>query len=300
MNDPVPHRGHPAPGPLDRLRLDGRAFIVTGAGGGIGEGIVASLLAAGASVLGQTRTSTVAAPGSNDRLVTKRCELTDADAPAELVATAIASFGRIDGLVNNAGLQTLAPFVELADDQWAEMIAVNLTAAHRLTQAVANQIIAEQSNIGEPSLARPKGGRIASHQNSGDRTGAQTGGDQAVWAGGSIVHIASIEARHPTVLHGHYATSKAGLVMHAKAAALAYGPHGIRVNAVLPGLVDRGGLGKDWPEGVARWTSAAPLGRLGTPTDIGDACAFLCSDMASFITGAELVVDGGVLTNPTW
>ena len=88
--------------------------------------------------------------------------------------------------------------------------------------------------------------------------------------------------------------------MHAKAAALAWGPHGIRVNSVSPGLIDRPGLADDWPEGVERWMAAVPLGRLGTPEDIGDACVFLCSDLARWITGTDLVVDGGILTNPTW
>ncbi|MDH4309304.1 MAG: SDR family oxidoreductase, partial [Acidimicrobiia bacterium] len=97
-----------------------------------------------------------------------------------------------------------------------------------------------------------------------------------------------------------YATSKAALLMHARAAALAYGKDGIRVNSVSPGLIGRPGIETQWPEGVARWKAAAPLGRLGTPEDIGDACVFLCSDLARWITGVDLVVDGGVLTNPTW
>ncbi len=114
------------------------------------------------------------------------------------------------------------------------------------------------------------------------------------------MHVASIEGRQPTDFHGHYATAKAGLIMHARAAAGAYGPHGIRVNSVSPGLIDRPGLADDWPEGVDRWHAAAPLGRMGTPEDVGDACVFLCSDLARWITGADLVVDGGVLTRPTW
>jgi NAD(P)-dependent dehydrogenase (short-subunit alcohol dehydrogenase family) len=88
--------------------------------------------------------------------------------------------------------------------------------------------------------------------------------------------------------------------MHARAAAQELGRHGIRVNTVSPGLIDRPGLAEDWPDGVNRWTAAVPLGRLGTADDVGDACVFLCSDLARFITGTDLVVDGGVLTNPTW
>ena len=94
--------------------------------------------------------------------------------------------------------------------------------------------------------------------------------------------------------------AKAGVVMHARAAASAYGRHGIRVNALSPGLIDRPGLAGQWPEGVARWQAAAPLRRLGSPSDVGDACVFLCSDLSRWITGIDLVVDGGVLTRPTW
>jgi 3-oxoacyl-[acyl-carrier protein] reductase len=88
--------------------------------------------------------------------------------------------------------------------------------------------------------------------------------------------------------------------MHARAAALEYGPHGIRVNAVSPGLIDRPGLAANWPEGVKRWQKAAPLTRLGTPTDVANACVFLASPLAAWITGHNLVVDGGVSSHPTW
>lgn len=88
--------------------------------------------------------------------------------------------------------------------------------------------------------------------------------------------------------------------MHARSAALEYGPYGIRVNSVSPGLIARPGLAEDWPEGVRRWQEAAPAGRLGRPQDVGDACVFLASPMASWITGHDLVVDGGVSARPTW
>ena len=72
------------------------------------------------------------------------------------------------------------------------------------------------------------------------------------------------------------------------------------MNVVSPGLINRPGLDVDWPEGVERWLAAAPLGRVGTPEDVGDACVFLCSDLSRWISGVNLVVDGGVLTRPTW
>ena len=253
------------PPPAELIRLDGRVVVVTGAGGGIGGGIARRLMAAGATVLAHTRSSPVEHPAAADGqpVATVTADLTDPDAAEQVVQAALEHCGRIDGLINNAGIQPLVHFTEMSPDEWAEMIDTNLTAVHRLTRAAADAM-------------RVQG------------------------AGGSIVHIASIEGRQPTDFHGHYATAKAGLLMHARAAAGAYGPHGIRVNSVSPGLIDRPGLADDWPEGVARWHKAAPLGRLGTPEDVGDACVFLCSDLARWITGADLLVDGGVLTRPTW
>jgi NAD(P)-dependent dehydrogenase (short-subunit alcohol dehydrogenase family) len=115
-----------------------------------------------------------------------------------------------------------------------------------------------------------------------------------------VVNIASIEALQPATGHSHYATSKAALLMLTRAAALELGPLGIRVNAISPGLIGREGIETGWPEGVASWRAAAPLGRLGTPDDIADAALFLASDAARWITGANLVVDGGVSSNSTW
>ena len=104
----------------------------------------------------------------------------------------------------------------------------------------------------------------------------------------------------PAPGHGHYAAAKAALVMLTRSAALEYGPRGIRVNSVSPGLIDDGSLSDRWPEGVERWLVAAPLGRLGTPEDVAGAVAFLASPQASWISGTDLVVDGGVMTRPTW
>ena len=89
-------------------------------------------------------------------------------------------------------------------------------------------------------------------------------------------------------------------MMLTRAAALEYGPVGNRVNSVSPGLIDDGTLADRWPEGVERWLAVTPLGRLGTPDDVADAVAFLASAQARWVTGADLVVDGGILTAPTW
>jgi NAD(P)-dependent dehydrogenase (short-subunit alcohol dehydrogenase family) len=119
--------------------------------------------------------------------------------------------------------------------------------------------------------------------------------------GGAIVNIASIEGLQPAFDHSHYAASKAAVIMHTRAAALELGSRGIRVNCVSPGLIDVAGrLEHAWPSGVERWHAAAPLHRLGRPDDVADAVLFLASDAARWITGANLVVDGGVLARNTW
>jgi NAD(P)-dependent dehydrogenase (short-subunit alcohol dehydrogenase family) len=97
-------------------------------------------------------------------------------------------------------------------------------------------------------------------------------------------------------MHSHYNAAKGGVLMYTKAVAYELGFYGIRVNAVSPGLIWREGLDQDWPEGVERYQQAAPLQRLGMPEDIADACLFLASPGARWITGANLMVDGGVLT----
>lgn len=257
------------PTPAQLLDLTGRVVAVTGAGGGIGGGVASRMLAAGATVVAHTRNSPLdgLVDGSpveaRERVIGVAADLTDPDGPARVMAAALEGAGRLDGLVNNAGIQPIAHFADLTDGEWSEMLDVNLTAVHRLTAAAA--------------AAMKEAGR-----------------------GGAIVHIASIEGHHAPVMHGHYGVSKAGLIMHARSAALAYGPDGIRVNAVSPGLIYRPGLERDWPDGVTRWERACPLGRMGAPQEVGDACVFLISDLARWITGSELIVDGGVSVQPTW
>lgn len=187
-------------------------------------------------------------------------DLTEAGAAADLVAEVVARRGRLDVVIANAADQRLVALGEQTAESWAEILATNVTA------------VAELLRVSVPHLA----------------------------PGGSVVVISSIEGLQPAPLHGAYGTSKAAVLQLVRAAAGEYGAAGVRVNAVCPGLIDRPGLAADWPEGVDRWRAAAPLGRLGTPSDVADACLFLTSPLARWITGAALVVDGGVLTRPTW
>lgn len=244
-----------------QIDLTGTVVAITGAAGGIGSGIIERFAAAGASLVLHHHRSP--APTAATDHIAVQLDLNDEHAPSALVDAAVARFGRLDCVVNNAAVQPHAELTSMTDAQWHEMIETNLTAAHRLTLAFAHHVIGRKGE-------------------------------------GSVVHISSIEGTQPASGHGHYGVSKAALLMHAKVGALELGAHGIRVNAVSPGLIHRDGIEQAWPEGVNRWLEKAPLGRLGTPSDIGNACVFLCSPLAAWITGANLVVDGGVSARSTW
>ncbi|MBT8083448.1 MAG: SDR family oxidoreductase [Gammaproteobacteria bacterium] len=164
-------------------------------------------------------------------------------------------------LVNNAAAQPVQPLEGMDIDAWRGVLQANLDGPFLLVQQAAR-----------------------------------------AWGahGGAIVNVASIEGSDPAAGHAHYATSKAGLIMFSRAAALEYGPRGIRVNCISPGLIDREGLASGWPDGVARWLERAPLGRLGTPNDVADAVLFLLSPAARWISGANLAVDGGMSAQSRW
>jgi NAD(P)-dependent dehydrogenase (short-subunit alcohol dehydrogenase family) len=118
--------------------------------------------------------------------------------------------------------------------------------------------------------------------------------------GGAIVNVSSIQGFRPAPELAHYSAAKAGLELLTRSAAVELGGAGVRVNAVAPGLIWREGIESAWPDGVARFVARAPLGRLGRPEDVADACLFLASDAARFVTGATLLVDGGVLAAPAF
>jgi len=242
------------------LDLSGRVALVTGAGGTIGGGIARRLHEAGASVVFHARDRGAVEALSGERAVAASGDVVR-DAAA-LCSAAVESFGRLDILVNSAGIQPVAPLESIADDELAEMFRVNAVGVAALTREAAAPV-------------RESGG-------------------------GAIVNIASIEGLQPAFDHSHYAASKAAVIMHTRAAALELGRSGIRVNCVSPGLIEAPGIEESWPEGVARWHAAAPLERVGHPSDVADAVLFLVSPAARWVTGANLVVDGGVLAHNTW
>ncbi len=249
------------------LDFSNRVVVVTGSGSGLGQGIALRFAEAGARVVVHYRSSEAGARAVVKRIaeaggeaIAAQGDLTrEADA-ARLIRQAVEAFGRVDALINNAGAYPRASVLATTLAQWDEVINANLRSAFLCTQAAARQMIAQ--------------------------------GD-----GGAIVNITSIEAENPAPEHSHYNAAKGGLLMFTRASAYELAAHGIRVNAVAPGLIWREGIEQDWPEGVARWQNTAPLRRLGRPEDVADACLFLASPAARWITGASLTVDGGVMTH---
>ncbi|WP_374118869.1 SDR family NAD(P)-dependent oxidoreductase [Allokutzneria sp. A3M-2-11 16] len=242
------------------ITLNGQRVLITGAGGNIGSGIARRFAAAGAEVIAHYHRSADEAAALAEEI---RGTTTQADLtnPAQLQAM-VDEVGPVDVLVNNAAVQTVRPLKDTTAEDWREIIDANLNAVFALTQAVVRTMIPTER--------------------------------------GSVITIASVEGTNPAEGHAAYATAKAAVLMHTKAAALEYGRFGIRCNAVSPGLIGRPGIEEQWPEGVRRWHAAAPLHRLGTPEDVGNACVFLASPLAEWITGQNLTVDGGVSTHPTW
>ncbi len=248
--------------------LEGKVAVVTGASRGIGSAIASRFAAAGAAVVVHYRESEADAEKLATRLGetgARACaigaDLREADQVERLFRDAAKMIGDVDVLVNNAGSYPLHELVDAPPEEWKSVVETNLMSVHLATQAAARRLIARN-------------------------------------APGSIVNVASIEGLQPAPAHSHYVAAKSGVLAYTRSAALELGPHRIRVNAVSPGLIWREGIEEAWPEGVASFTARAPLGRLGRPEEVAEACLFLASDRAAFITGANLVVDGGILTAP--
>jgi NAD(P)-dependent dehydrogenase (short-subunit alcohol dehydrogenase family) len=238
-----------------------KVALVTGAARGIGlaaakrflaEGWRVALLDIERELLDQTFKS-IAAP---DATLAIHCDVSDAKAVASAVAKVGEHFGRLDALVNNAGIAIFKPLLETTLDDWSRVMAVNLTGPFICTQAAA-------------PLMREHGG-------------------------GAIVNITSISALRASTLRTAYGTSKAGLAHLTKQFAVELATLGIRVNAVAPGPVDTAmAKAVHTPAIRADYHDTIPLNRYGLEEELAEAIFFLCSDRASYITGQMLCVDGG-------
>lgn len=251
--------------PEQILNFDGKSVLVTGASQGIGSAIAERFAMAGANVLGHYRSNRVGIEDLIDRSRSWRgtvqavsAELSERSQVEGLFDTVVDCFGRLDVLVNNAGIYPNCELVSMTDEEWHGMFSANLDSVMLCTQAAAKRMKLAGSGV--------------------------------------VVNIASISGMNPAAEHSHYNTSKAAVLMFTSSAAQELGRYGIRVNAVSPGLISRAGIDDAWPDGVARWKKSSPLARLGDPRDVADACLFLASDGAQWITGVNLPVEGGVMS----
>jgi len=251
--------------------FSGKVAIVTGSGSGLGRGIARRFAEAGARVIVHYLKS---ADGANlvvsdirargGTALALQGDLANESDTARLFSETVNAFGRVDILINNAGIYPLANIVDMTVTQWDDVVDANLKSAFLCTREFARQARA-QSDSSETAYA--------------------------------IVNITSIEAENPAPMHAHYNAAKGGMTMLTRSTAFELAPLNIRVNAVAPGLIWSETLESNWPDGVDRWQRTAPLKRLGMPEEVADAGLFFASPASRWITGATLLVDGGVMTH---
>jgi len=248
--------------------LSGKVAIVTGARRGIGKGIALALAQAGADVvvsdinLEDCQKVVEEIEGLGRRGLAVKCDVTQKLEVDGMIQKTVEEFGKVDILVNNAGIVEFKPFLELTEEDWDKVLAVNLKGYFLCAQAAAREMVKQK------------------------------------W--GRIINIASIASGQVGVGFpqiAHYCASKGGIVALTEALALELSPLGINVNAIGPGVIEtdmtKGMLSDEkTKQGILLRT---PKGRVGQPRDIGAAAVFLASDEADYVTGATLFVDGGWL-----
>jgi len=256
----------------DLISLRGRTAIVTGGAMGIGRGIVERLAEAGASVVvadndleaAQATVKELAERGLDVRAT--RADVGDADEVHQLVASTVDWRGRVDVIVNNAGIYPTVPVLDMTPDVFDRVIRVNLRGVYLCCREAGLQMRQQET-------------------------------------GGRIINITSVDALHPSGIGlAHYDASKHGVWGFTKNLALELAPHRIWVNAIAPGAIATPGVehanaaaGVDPQDVVKAFVSRIPMQRIGDPDDIGKVALFLASDLATYQTGSQIVVDGGVL-----
>jgi glucose 1-dehydrogenase len=254
------------------MLLAGRVAIVTGAAQGIGRACAARLAREGAAVAlcdvnaGAGAEAASAIETGGGKAIYIPCDVSKAGDVDGALAATLKTFGRVDVLVNNAGILDDAPFLDLAVDEFDRVLGVNLRGAFLMAQAAARQMLKQ-----------------------GKRADAASAG--------AIVNMSSINERFGLPDHVAYSVSKGGISQLTRAMAVALAPHGIRVNAVGPGTIDTPILADVIKDEAfrAKVLSRTPLGRFGRPEEIAAIVAWLASDEASYVTGTTLFADGGRL-----
>ena len=243
------------------MSTSARVAVVTGAARGIGLAVARRFLddryaVALLDIDAPALMNAAATLAPEERVLAIECDVAEPDQVSRSIDRIAARFGRIDALVNNAGVAVFKPLLDTTYDEWARVIAVNLTGPFLCTQACAPVMLAN--------------------------------------GGGTVVNIGSISGLRASTLRVAYGTSKAALMHLTKQQAAELGERGIRVNAVAPGPVDTAmAKAVHTPDIRAGYHDAIPLNRYGTEEEIAAAVAFLRSDAASYVNGQTLAVDGG-------
>jgi len=248
---------------MQSFDLTNRVAIVTGASQGIGASIAKQLAEAGAKTVVHYRSNKTEALKIAEAIMQSggvaqvvQADLSDEEQVLQMIDQVQHKFGGIDILVNNAGMFPNQSIENMMLKEWREMFKANMETAFLCTKHAIPWLELSEHAV--------------------------------------IINIASISATHPGPEHSHYNSAKAALVSFTKSAAQELAPKGIRVNCISPGLIERKGLEESWPDGVKRWLAKAPLARLGKPEDIAMGCLFLASPASAWITGHNLVIDGGI------
>ena len=245
--------------------LQDKVALITGASKGIGRGIALQFAQQGANIA-FTYLSSVA---QGEALVAEleaygvkakgyQSDASDNKQAEDLINAVAADFGRIDVLINNAGITKDNLLMRMTEEQWDEVIRINLKSIFNTTKAITKVMMKQRS--------------------------------------GSIINITSVVGVKGNAGQANYAASKAGMIGFTKSVALELGSRGVRCNAIAPGFIETEMTGKLNEDVVKGWLNTIPLRRAGIPDDVANACIFFASDLSSYITGQTLSVCGGMLT----
>jgi glucose 1-dehydrogenase len=260
-----------------RIVLEGQPALVTGANSGIGKAVALGLAASGADVVVNYIVNSAAAEevahqieAGGRRALAIKADVSREEEVQAMFATAIDHFGTLHIAVNNAGLQRDAPLLDMTTEQWNKVIAVNLTGQF----LCAREAVREFKRRGvAPEISA---------------------------AAGKIVFMSSVHQEIPWAGHANYAASKGGVMQLMRSIAQEVAPLAVRANAVAPGAIRTPINRPAWetPEAYRKLMTLVPYKRIGEPQDIAQAVAWLVSDMADYVTGATLFVDGGMTLFP--